>query len=114
MSASHGPVPGIRPRRTRGTAAWRRLVAQTRLTPAELVLPILKPKAHLPVHWDGLWNPFLAGVTQPYSDPALEKLLASSGVNLLAPRQYMDKWRLDANGTRAISNEGIQKQLGFH
>ena len=40
MSASHGPVPGIRPRRTRGTAAWRRLVAQTRLHPAELVLPM--------------------------------------------------------------------------
>jgi porphobilinogen synthase len=40
MSASQGPVPGIRPRRTRGTAAWRRLVAQTRLHPAELVLPM--------------------------------------------------------------------------
>ncbi len=40
MSATHGPVPGIRPRRTRGTAAWRRLVAQTRLHPAELVLPM--------------------------------------------------------------------------
>ena len=34
------PVPEIRPRRTRGTAAWRRLVAQTRLHPAELVLPL--------------------------------------------------------------------------
>src|SRR5688572_8203359 len=40
MSASHGPVPGIRPRRTRNTGAWRRLVAQTRLSPAELVLPM--------------------------------------------------------------------------
>ncbi len=80
---------------------------------AELVLPILRPKAHLPVHWDGLWNPFLAGVTQPFSDPALERLLASSGVNLLAPRQYMDKWRLDVHGTRALSNEGIQKKLAF-
>src|SRR5687768_6650075 len=40
MSASHGPVPRIRPRRVRETAAWRRLVAQTRLHPAELVLPM--------------------------------------------------------------------------
>ena len=40
MSAVGGPVPDIRPRRTRSTAAWRRLVAQTRLHPAELVLPM--------------------------------------------------------------------------
>ena len=41
MTASSGPVPDIRPRRTRGTTAWRRLVSQTRLHPADLVLPIL-------------------------------------------------------------------------
>ena len=40
MTASSGPVPDIRPRRTRGTTAWRRLVAQTRLHPADLVLPM--------------------------------------------------------------------------
>ena len=34
------PVPDIRPRRTRSTPGWRRLVAQTRLHPAELVLPM--------------------------------------------------------------------------
>jgi porphobilinogen synthase len=34
------PVPQIRPRRTRATAGWRRLVAQTRVHPAELVLPM--------------------------------------------------------------------------
>ena len=38
MSAT--PVPEIRPRRTRSTTAWRRLVAQTRLHPADLVLPM--------------------------------------------------------------------------
>ena len=40
MSTFGGPVPDIRPRRTRGTEAWRRLVAQNRLHPAELVLPM--------------------------------------------------------------------------
>jgi porphobilinogen synthase len=40
MSVTGGPVPDVRPRRTRGSAAWRRLVAQTRLHPAELVLPM--------------------------------------------------------------------------
>ncbi|SOC56367.1 porphobilinogen synthase [Ornithinimicrobium cerasi] len=34
------PVPHERPRRLRGTAALRRLVAQTRLDPADLVLPV--------------------------------------------------------------------------
>ncbi|MET0781344.1 MAG: porphobilinogen synthase [Microbacterium sp.] len=40
MSATEGPVPGIRPRRLRSTPAWRKVVAQTRLHPAELVLPM--------------------------------------------------------------------------
>ncbi|GAA1681849.1 porphobilinogen synthase [Microbacterium lacus] len=34
------PLPDIRPRRTRATPAWRRLVAQTRLHARELVLPM--------------------------------------------------------------------------
>ncbi|WP_122261213.1 porphobilinogen synthase [Ornithinimicrobium cerasi] len=34
------PFPHERPRRLRGTAALRRLVAQTRLDPADLVLPV--------------------------------------------------------------------------
>ncbi len=32
-------VPSVRPRRLRGTAAMRRMVAETRLHPAELILP---------------------------------------------------------------------------
>jgi porphobilinogen synthase len=33
-------TPRIRPRRLRSTAAMRRLVAETRLHPAELILPL--------------------------------------------------------------------------
>ena len=33
---------------------------------AQLVLPVVKAKAYLPVHWDGLWGAFQAGVPQPY------------------------------------------------
>jgi len=32
--------PGVRPRRLRATPAWRRLAAETRLHPAELILPM--------------------------------------------------------------------------
>jgi hypothetical protein len=78
---------------------------------AELVVPILKPKAHIPVHWDDFFSPFLAGVIKPHSDPALKRFLEISNITLLTPRQYMDKWRLDSQGTRAISNEAVQRKL---
>jgi hypothetical protein len=81
---------------------------------ARLVVPVLKPKAYIPVHWDGLWGSFEAGVTKPYSDPALETFLATSGVRLIKPAQYMDKWRLDRNGVRPISNTEVKRALGFN
>jgi L-ascorbate metabolism protein UlaG (beta-lactamase superfamily) len=80
---------------------------------ARLVLPVLKPRAYLPVHWDGLWNAFLAGVQQPYSDPPLEALLRSSGVQLIKPTQYLDKWRLDAAGVHVIANDKARQALGI-
>ena len=80
---------------------------------ANLVLPILKPKAFLPVHWDGLWGAFDAGVTRPYADPAFESLLAARAVTLVRPAQYMDKWRLDRQGVRAVANDAVKRRLGF-
>jgi hypothetical protein len=65
------------------------------------------------VHWDGLWNPFWAGVTQPYADAPLEALLGESQVQLLRPAQYMDKWRLDRNGVQAVPNTDLKTKLGF-
>jgi hypothetical protein len=80
---------------------------------ARLVLPVVKPKAYLPVHWDNFWTPFTAGVGRPYADAPLEALLASENVHLVKPAQYMDKWRLDRSGIRAVSNESVKRQLGF-
>jgi hypothetical protein len=74
---------------------------------------VLKPRAYLPVHWDGLWNPLLAGVQQPYADPPLEALLKSSGVQLVRPAQYLDKWRLDVTGIHAIANDQARQSLGI-
>ena len=81
---------------------------------AALVLPVLKPKAYLPVHWDGLFGPFKAGPPKPYDDPELAKLLAETGTHLVTPVQYMDKWRLDSNGIRAVDNAIVKRKLGFH
>lgn len=81
---------------------------------AALVLPVLRPAAYLPVHWDGLWRPFKAGIEAPFADPALERLLSNAGVTLAAPAQYMDKWRLDRSGLHPVDNSRVKRALGFH
>ena len=80
---------------------------------AALVLPVLKPAAYLPVHWDGLFSPFNSGLPAPYSDAQLEKLLADAGVALITPTQYMDKWRLDRSGVHALDNRAVKSKLGL-
>jgi L-ascorbate metabolism protein UlaG (beta-lactamase superfamily) len=80
---------------------------------AKLVLPVLKPKAYLPVHFDGLYAPFEAGMPAPYSDVALAAVLRDAGVALIEPRQYMDKWRLDRRGVHALANSAVKRTLGF-
>ena len=77
-------------------------------------MPLLKPKAFIPVHWDGLWGAFEAGVPKPYADPTLEAFLKTSGVTVIKPVQYMDKWRLDRSGVKPIPNTEIKKALGFN
>jgi hypothetical protein len=81
---------------------------------AALVLPVLKPKAYLPVHWDGLFGPFKAGPVQPYDDPEVASLLAEQGVRRIVPVQYMDKWRLDALGIRDLDNSVLKRKLGLN
>lgn len=80
---------------------------------AELVLPVIKPKHYLPVHWDGLFGAFKAGPPQPFADPALAELLRRNGTHLVVPTQYMDRWRLDATGIRALDNPAVKSRLGF-
>jgi len=80
---------------------------------AALVLPVLKPKAYLPVHWDDLFGAFKAGPARPFADPALEALLEDTGVRLVRPARYMDKWRLDRDGIRPLDNAAIQRALGL-
>lgn len=81
---------------------------------AKLVVPVLKPKRFIPVHWDGLWGSFEAGVQRPYGDAALEAFLKASGTAVMRPAQYMDKWRLDRGGVRPIPNLEVKKALGFN
>jgi len=80
---------------------------------AKLVLPVLRPKAYLPVHWDDFYSPLVAGVAKPFADPALESLLDSAHVTLVRPAQYLDRWRLDRSGVHAVPNDAPKRTLGL-
>jgi hypothetical protein len=80
---------------------------------AQLVLPVLKPRAFLPVHFDGLYASFWDGLKQPFKDDALEQVLSAAGVKVLKPAQYMDKWRLDREGVRPVENARVKQALGL-
>jgi hypothetical protein len=80
---------------------------------AKLVLPVLRPKAYLPVHWDDFYSPLAAGVAKPFADPALESLLDSAHVTLVRPAQYLDRWRLDRSGVHAVPNDAPKRTLGL-
>jgi len=80
---------------------------------ARLVVPVIRPKAYLPIHWDGLWDPFEDGLARPFAGGALEAYLREEGVELVVPGQFMDQWRLDATGIQPRNNEAVQQALGF-
>jgi hypothetical protein len=81
------------------------------------VCPILRPKAHIPHHWDGLFSPFFSGLPFPYASVAgtgaLIAFFQSQGVMPLPPQQYMDKFRLTTKGVTPVPNEAIKAKLGF-
>lgn len=80
---------------------------------AKLVLPVLRPKAYLPVHWDGLYGAFEAGVPRAWADAPLEQLLREQSVALVRPLRYMDKWRLDPSGIRPVPERGREAGSGI-
>ena len=80
---------------------------------AELVVPVLKPRAYLPIHWDGLWATFDAGMPRPFSSPDLEDYLVQTGVTLVKPDQFMDNWRLSIDGVHPVDNRSVKQALGF-
>ena len=80
---------------------------------AELIIPVLRPRTYLPIHWDGLWAPFEDGLPRPFSSPDLENYLEQHDVTLVTPKQFMDKWRLDSTGIRELDNRVVKETLGF-
>src|ERR1043166_2273769 len=47
---------------------------------AELVVPVIHPKAYIPNHWDGLFNPFWKGMPYPFKDDEVQADLAAQKI----------------------------------
>lgn len=77
------------------------------------VVSLIRPDAYIPHHWDGLFFPFFDGLPLPFSNPEVEELLDDEGVTFLPQRQYMDKYKLGANGITPMPNHHIKQKLGF-
>ena len=80
---------------------------------AELVVPVIKPRAYIPNHWDGLFNPFWPGMPYPYKDEALQAYLQAQQVPLLPQKQYFDKYVLTTAGVQVDANADVKRKLGF-
>ena len=80
---------------------------------AKLVVPVVHPKAYLPSHWDGLFNPFWTGLPYPFKDDALAGYLQAQKVALVAETQYFDKFVLSQSGVARDVNHEVKTKLGF-
>ena len=84
---------------------------------AEAVHQVLKPKAHIPHHWDGLFEPLFDGVPYAYSDfpqaTGVAEFWQAQQVRFLPQQQYMDKYVLTTEGVKAVGNEVVKEKLGF-
>jgi len=80
---------------------------------AQMVVPLIRPKAYLPNHWDGLFNPFWPGMPYPFKDDALASYLQAQKVALVPETQYFDKFILSKDGVAHDVNHAVKAQLGF-
>lgn len=80
---------------------------------AEMVIPVLRPKTYIPNHWDGLFNPFWAGMPFPFKDNDLTAYLQAQNVRLMPQKQYFDKYILTKAGVQTDANMEVKRKLGF-
>jgi len=81
---------------------------------AQLVFPIIHPKAFIPNHLGSFYIDFFQGLTTPYTDTTLPAYVSAQGGNFQTPKQFMDAWTVDStNGTVPTPNTAVKKALGF-
>jgi porphobilinogen synthase len=98
---SAGPL--IRPRRLRATPAWRRLVAETRVHPAELILPLFVR--------EGVTEPVpiasMPGVVQHSLDSLRAEVARAAAAGIGGVMLFGVPEHRDATGTGATDPNGI-------
>jgi hypothetical protein len=80
---------------------------------AELVVPVIHPKAYIPNHWDGLFNSFWKGMPYPFKDDALKAYLDAQKIPMFVQKQYFDTFVLSRAGVAAQDNREVKRKLGF-
>jgi hypothetical protein len=80
---------------------------------AELIVPVIHPRAYIPSHWDGLFNPFWKGMPYPFKDEALHAYLDEQKIPMLVQKQYFDTFVLTRNGLAPQPNPEVKARLGF-
>jgi hypothetical protein len=80
---------------------------------AELVVPVIHPKAYIPNHWDGLFNSFWKGMPYPFKDDALKAYLDAQKIPLFLQKQYFDTFVLSRAGVATRDNSDAKRKLGF-
>jgi hypothetical protein len=80
---------------------------------AEKIVPIARPKAYIPNHWDGLFNPFWPGMPYPFKDDALKAYLDEQRIPMLPQKQYFDTYVLSRAGVKMEVNHEVKAKLGF-
>jgi porphobilinogen synthase len=95
--------PVIRPRRLRATPAWRRLVAETRVHPAELILPLFVREGlteKLPIA-------SMPGVVQHSLDSLKAEIARAAAAGIGGVMLFGVPETRDATGTGATDPDGI-------
>jgi hypothetical protein len=80
---------------------------------AKLIVPVINPRAYIPSHWDGLFNPFWKGMPYPFKDEALQAYLAAQKIPMYPQKQYFDTYVLGRAGVTMQDNAEVKRKLGF-
>jgi len=106
MSSRYGEFPGSRPRRLRTTPAMRRLVAETRLDPAEFILPVFVR--------EGISEPVpissMPGVVQHTRDTLRKAAVEAAAAGVGGLMLFGVPEEKDAVGSRGTDPDGILQQ----
>jgi hypothetical protein len=79
----------------------------------EMVVPVIRPKAYISNHWDGLFNPFWTDMPDRNKDSDLQAHLQAQKVDPLPQTQYFDKYILTKQGVQLVANLEVKPKLGF-